>query len=343
MAPELIIAIVIGIALTLYAVLGGADFGAGIWEFHTAFSADERERRAIFRAIGPVWEANHVWLIFAIVLTLNAFPAALAGVSRALWLPLMFALLGIVFRGSAYAFRSYSTGNRTFASLWRIVFAVASALAPFFLGASCGAIAAGQLAIDVDGGFGGSFLTSWLSPLSLFTAFYAVGICSYVSAIYLARETHHAGEPDLAAIWRRRSIAVGAWMGIMSLAGLVLVAIDVPLLYRGFADRGWPLILVSMAAGFAALWMVVSRRYNLAVVASTAAVASVLAGWFAAQYPAIIPPAITVENSHAPRNVLNLMLVALAFGSVVLVPSLIYLFVLFKKADAIAAEKGETS
>src|SRR5438552_804125 len=141
MAIETTAVVMIGLGITLYAVLGGADFGAGVWEFNTALRASERERRLIERAIGPVWEANHVWLIFVIVSMFSSFPTAFVALSRALWLPLLLALVGIVFRGAAFAFRSHAVAAARQQEVWGAVFALASTAAPFFLGAAVGAVA----------------------------------------------------------------------------------------------------------------------------------------------------------------------------------------------------------
>ena len=135
MGIDLILLGIVVLALTLYAVLGGADFGAGVWEFNTALQSSEQERSLIYRVIGPVWEANHVWLIFVIVAMFSAFPPAFAGICRALWLPLLLALTGIVFRGAAYAFRvQLLDSQRQAARFGNAVFALASTAAPFFLG-----------------------------------------------------------------------------------------------------------------------------------------------------------------------------------------------------------------
>ena len=185
------ILIILLIALTLYAVLGGADFGAGIWEFNTAFRASERERNLLYHAIGPVWETNHVWLIFVLVILFGAFPPAFASINQALFVPLLLALVGIVFRGAAYAFRSQLKSDPQYARqarLWVGLFGFASVLAPLFLGASVGAIASGQLAFDVDGNYQGSHLTGWINSLSVFIGFFTVGLCAYCTAAYMIRE-----------------------------------------------------------------------------------------------------------------------------------------------------------
>jgi cytochrome d ubiquinol oxidase subunit II len=330
MAPELIILGVILAGLTLYALLGGADFGAGVWEFNTALQAPEQERVLIYRAIGPVWEANHVWLIFVLVGLHTAFPLAFAALGRALWLPLLLALVGIVFRGVGFAFRSYAAGAVRHQAVWGAVFAFASTAAPFFLGAACGAIASGRLSVTMQGDYTGNYLIGWLSPFSIFAAFLAVGVCSYLAAVYLTREAAQGGDAALTALWRRRALATGIWMGVLALTGLVLVATDAPLLWEGFRARAWPLVGLSIAGGLGSLWALLRRRFTSAILGADTAVAAVIWGWGIAQYPMIIPPSLTITAAKGPDAVLRVMLWGIGAGAVLLFPSLVYLFVLFK-------------
>ena len=330
MAPEILLLGVMLAGVTLYALLGGADFGGGVWEFNTALRAPERERALIYRAIGPVWEANHVWLIFVLVGLFAGFPTAFAAICRALWLPLLLALVGIVFRGIGFAFRSYASDSVAEKALWGAVFAFASTSAPFFLGAAAGAIVSGRLEASPDGGYSGDPLTGWISPLSVFSAFFGVGVCAYLASAYLTREARDAGEPTLTERWRRRAMATGLWMGALSAAGLGLMAADAPHLWEGFKARAWPLVGGSALAGCFSLWALWRRRFTGAALGAAATVATLVVGGGLALYPALVPPAITIDSARAPREVLWALVASVAGGAVILIPSLALLFRLFK-------------
>jgi cytochrome d ubiquinol oxidase subunit II len=330
MPIELIVVGIIGVGITLYAVLGGADFGAGVWEFNTGLQASERERALIYRAIGPVWEANHVWLIFVIVAMFSAFPTAFAALSRALWLPLLLSLVGIVFRGAAYAFRSHAVASARQQAAWGAVFALTSTSAPFFLGAAVGAVASGKLAVTADGGFTGNYLTGWITPLAIFNGFFTVGMCAYVAAVFLAREAYVTNDADLTLIWRRRALVIGAAMGILAAAGLVFVAVDAPHLWTGFRERAWILVALSVATGLASLAALWRNWFRTAGVAVAATVATVVWGWALGQSPWLVPPAISIHSAKAGDVVLRLVAWSIAGGTLLLVPALAYLFYLFK-------------
>lgn len=333
MGPDDILLIVMLTALTLYAILGGADFGAGVWEFTTALQATDRERQHIYKAIGPVWEANHVWLIFVLVILMNGFPLAFAALGRALWLPLLSALCGIIFRGSAYIFRSYGQGPQAERTVWEAIFAIASTGTPLFLGAAAGAIASGKLIIPDEGTSPTGFVVGWISPMAIFTGFYSVGMCAYLTAVFLTREASLMGDDQLTTIWRQRALSTGLWMGLLSFGGLVMVAIEASSLAEGFMSRGWPLVLASLVCGIGSLVEVWRLKCARAVVASAGAVTCVIWGWGISQYPVIIPPGITASQSKAPDNVLWMMLVVISFGAIFLLPALGYLFVLFKRGE----------
>ena len=330
MEPEFILLGVLLAALTLYIVLGGADFGAGVWEFNTALQASEKERALIYRAIGPVWEANHVWLIFVLVVLWSAFPPAFALLSRALWLPLFLALVGVIFRGASYVFRSHAAGAVRQQAVWGAVFAFASTATPFFLGAAAGAIASGRLAITPQGDYSGDYLTGWLSPLSIFNAFFTVGVCAYLAAVYLSREAMLENDPALVALWRRRALATGIWVGILAMIGLAVVAINAPLLWQGFQARAWPLVGVSLLGGLLSLGALLRYRFTLAVIGAGVAVSTVIWGWGIAQYPFLAPPALTMSAAKGPKTVLWAMVWSIAGGAVLLGPALTWLFYLFK-------------
>ena len=335
MGPEDLLLIVMLCALTLYAVMGGADFGAGVWEFTTAMQATDRERQHIYKAIGPVWEANHVWLIFVAIILMNGFPGAFAALGKALWLPLILALCGIVFRGSAYIFRSYSRGPLHERVLWESIFAIASTATPMFLGAAAGAVASGKLPIPNETTSIHDFVVGWISPLPVFTGFYSVGMCSYLAAVFLTREAHAIADESLIAIWRQRALSTGVWMGLLSFGGLVMVGIESPSLSAGFLLRGWPLVLASLVFGIGSLVEVWRLNCTRAAIAAAGAVATVIWGWGISQYPAIIPPGITAASSKAPDYVLWLMLIVISTGAVFLLPALAYLLVLFKTKQRI--------
>ena len=330
MGPDDFLLIIMLTALTLYAVLGGADFGAGVWEFTTALQATDRERQHIYKAIGPVWEANHVWLIFVLVILMNGFPPAFAALGRALWLPLLLALCGIVFRGSAYIFRSYGQGPRGELAVWEAIFAIASTATPLFLGSAAGSIASGKLTIPDEGTSAAGFVVGWISPMTVFTGFYSVGMCAYLAAVFLTREAQHVRDDHLTTIWRQRSLSTGLWMGLLSVGGLVMVAIEAPSLAEGFMTQGWPLVVVSLICGIGSLVEIWRLNCTRAVIASSGAVTAVIWGWGISQYPTIIPPGITVSQARAPDNVLWMMLAVISLGAIFLLPALGYLFVLFK-------------
>ena len=332
MAPDAAYAAVWA-AITLYAVLGGADFGAGIWDLVTRMRLSAAERASLFGAIGPVWEANHVWLIFAVVLTFTAFPAAFAAMTAALWLPLFLALAGIVFRGAAFVFRAYGPGSAAHEHRWSVAFGVASAATPLCLGAAAGALATG--AKDTPSGPALDFAR----PLSAVGALLAAAVCAYLAAVYLTREGAAQRSEALVAAWRRRAIGAGLAAGALAVLGLAAMAAGESSLWPGFRDRAWPLVLLSAAGAatsFLALWR---RRFTIAAGAAAVAVGAVTAGWAVAQHPHLLLPAAPAAAAepaawstaaHAPDRVLRALLGTTAAGAVLLVPSLAFLFRVFK-------------
>jgi cytochrome d ubiquinol oxidase subunit II len=330
MAPEAILLVILWLALTFYVLFGGADFGAGIWEVNTALLSSEKERELLYRAIGPVWEANHVWLIFVLVCLHTAFPVVFAALCRALWLPLLLALVGIVFRGAAYAFRSHAVDAPRQRAVWGGLFALASAAAPFFLGAAAGAVASGRLAFTPEGRYHGDVLTGWVSPLAMFNGFFTVGVCAFLAAVYLTREARQEGDDELAQLWRQRALATGMWMGVLSLAGLVFLASESPALWQGFRDRALPLVVLALVGGMLSLLTLWMERFTLAIVSACSTVTCVLWGWAVAQYPVLLPPSLSAQQARSPDAVLWAMIAGIVVGTVLLAPSLWWLIVLFK-------------
>ena len=330
MAPELIVLGITFAALGLYAVLGGADFGAGVWEFTTALQSEERERKLIAKAIGPVWEANHVWLIFVLIIILNGFPTAFAAISRALWMPMLLALAGIVFRGAGFIFRAYAVGADWLRASAGAVFALASTCTPFFMGMSIGALSSGEMAIAEDGSYAGNHLTDWITPLSIYSGILAVGMCAYLASVYLTREASMGDDPELLSLWRGRALSTGIWIGILAWLGLLMCWLEAPALWRGLTQRGWPLILTSMVAGVGSLFALRNNQYRLGNLMAATAVATVLLGWGLGQYPVLVPPSITIQSSKSPDVVLWAMAGCILVGAAIMFPALWWLFRLFK-------------
>lgn len=320
---ELGILILLLLGLNLYVVFGGADFGAGIWEFTTALQSSRKEKEHIYKAIGPVWEANHVWLIFVLVILFSATPAAFALLCEKLWLPFLLALVGIVFRGASYVYRSSTENASQQKWVWEAAFAVASILAPFFLGISFGAVASGQILDDSP--------FPWLTSFSLFCGFFFVAMCTYLSSVYLTREAHLQNKTDLVRLWKKRSLSMGLWMGILSFIGIVFLWMEAPLLWNSFLQKSELLPLLSSVSGILALVCLWKNRFHLASLFSIGAVTFVLWGWALAQFPFLILPDHHVQNFLSAPAILEAMFYSLVFGMLLLIPSFYFLFSVFKK------------
>lgn len=288
--------------LALYAITAGADFGGGVWDLVARGPRAAEQRRLIERALAPVWEANHVWLIFVVVVLFSAFPPAFAALGIRFHAPLVAALIGIVLRGSAFVFRSYGG-----APAWGRVFAVASAATPFFLGL----VLAG---ITVDGG-------EWLGFFPLAVGALAVAIAAYLAAVYLTAETR---DPILRADFRRR--AAGSWIAVAALAALALVAAP-----EGFAGRLHPaFVAVTMALAAAALVSLLRGRVRIARALAAGQVTAIVIGWGAIQHPVLIAPDLTIDSAAAPAATLRLLVPTLAVGGLLVLPSLYWLMRVFK-------------
>jgi cytochrome bd ubiquinol oxidase subunit II len=321
------IAVILWLSLTVYAVLAGADFGGGVWDALARGPRAGRQRHAIAQAMGPVWEANHVWLIFLIVGLFTAFPPAFAALAVALYLPFTAAMIGIVLRGAAFAFRAHGRVAVGELEPWGVVFGAASILTPAFLGAAAAAVASGAIRVSGGSVTSGPF-DGWTTPFAVDLALLAVSICAYLAATYLVVESE--GQPDLQADFRRRAVGAAVASGLFALLGLVLAWFSARGLFDELFERGLPLLVLALLNGPLALVAVLRGRPQLARVAVAAQVVFVLWAWAVGQWPYLVPPDLTFQGTAAPAATESLLLVVVAAGMAVLVPSLYVLFRVFK-------------
>ena len=317
------------VALVAYAVLGGADFGGGVFDLLARGPRRQEQRAAIARAMGPVWEANHVWLIFVVVVLFSAFPSAWAAYATALAGPLRLALLGIVLRGVAFVFRAYvphhGPQHGRAEERWGAVFGGASIVTPFVLGASVGAISSGRLRVAADGAVGleGS---PWLSPIALAMGAAAASLCAWLAAVFLTVET----EGDLREDFVRRAKFAGALVLVGALVTLPFVRVEAPHLWQGLTGRAWPIVVAGTLAGGGAFAALSAGRHRLARLLAIAQVAMVVVGWAVAQHPYLIYPDVTLARAAAPDSTLTFVLGSLPFGLALVLPSFWLLFRVFK-------------
>ncbi|HKC29637.1 MAG TPA: cytochrome d ubiquinol oxidase subunit II [Jatrophihabitans sp.] len=325
-------------SITLYAVLGGADFGAGLWDLLAGTTRQGRAPRALIdESITPVWEANHVWLVFDLVIFWTAFPTAFAAVMTTTALPLWLAVGGIVLRGAGFAFRKeFSTLGLERAA--GATFAFSSLLTPFFMGTVVGAIASGRVKADATH----ASVTAWTSGTSLLIGFLFVAACGYLAAVYLVGEAAHRGDRELERYFTRRAQLAGIVAGALSLGTLAALHHDNHFLYSRLVGRALPLVIIAAVCGVVVVVLLtIGRRMGVRAIA-VLGVAAVIWGWGVAQYPVLLPGTnVTLSNAGAPHATLVAVVVVFAVAVVLLVPSFLLLFTLQRRrllrADEAAA------
>jgi cytochrome d ubiquinol oxidase subunit II len=309
--------------LALYTVLGGADFGAGFWQLLAGRDErGERVREFAHHSMGPVWEANHVWLIFVLTVFWTSYPTAFGSIASTLAVVLFIALVGIIFRGAAYAFRSGATSDRERARL-DTIFSFSSILTPFALGAAAGAIATDRVPV---GNAAGHLFSSWVNPTSIFIGVLAVANSAYLAAVYLAADAARDGRHELEREFRLRALGMGVLAGTIAIGGIFVVNADYHVLFHSLlSGSALAAVIASFLAGMVGLVLVYGRRYEPARYCGAIAVAAVIAGWALARWPTILP-GLTVDQAAAGHDTLVWVIVCVLGGSVILFPSLALLF-----------------
>jgi cytochrome bd ubiquinol oxidase subunit II len=318
------VAVELFVGVVFYAVFGGADFGAGFWDLTAGGpQRGRRPRELIDRSLGPVWEANHVWLIFCLVVLWTAFPRAFAAIMSTLYVPLGLAALGIVLRGSGFAFRKV-TIRTVQQRATGAVFAASSVITPFFFGTVAGGIASGR--VPPDGG--GDALRSWVNPTSALGGALAVVVCAYLAAVFLAADASAQADPDLEGWFVRRVFLVAGVAGALALGGIGILDADAPRLFHRLVGPALPLVIISAVSGAAALFLLGRVSPRLLRVLAVVAAGAVVAGWGVAQYPYLLGTHLRISEAAAPTP--TLWAVTLAFTAAVLlcVPSLGLLYLL---------------
>jgi cytochrome bd ubiquinol oxidase subunit II len=323
------VAAVLWVGVTLYAVFGGADFGSGFW----ALLAGGGERGARARAlvdwaIGPVWEANHVWLIFMLVTLWTAFPEAFGSVMSTLFIPLSLAALGIVLRGAGFAFHRVAE-RRSARRLAEAAFAVSSVLTPFFMGTVVGAVASGRVPV---GNAEGDPVTSWLNAVSLLLGALFVAAGAYLAAVFLVSDARRFGDRELVDYFSVRALGAALVAGALAVAGILVLRDDARYVYDGLTSEGMPLVLVSLACGLGALGLLWRRVRRGVRALAVGAVVAVVWGWGAAQYPYLLPETLTIEEGAGASDTLTTVLVVFGLAVVVVLPSLALLFILDQRS-----------
>jgi cytochrome bd ubiquinol oxidase subunit II len=305
--------------ITAYAVLAGADFGGGVWDLLAGTtSGGLRLRQRISASIGPVWEANHVWLIYALVVLWTAFPPVFAAITSTLYIPLSIVAFGIIIRGSSFALRS-AVPELALKRAFSPGFGLASFVTPFFLGAVAGAMASGRVPAGIARG---DILHSWTGPTSLIGGALAVAGCAFLAAAYLMVDAHRSGEIDLVEAFRRRALITGVVCVALSIVAVDVLRLDAPRLFSGLSTVALPLVIASAVAGATSLLSLWQRRYILIRISAALAVVIILWAWAVAQYPELLVGSTTVTQAAAPAATLTALVISLSIGAVLVLPSL---------------------
>jgi cytochrome bd ubiquinol oxidase subunit II len=329
--PEVVAAITV-VALNAYALLGGADFGGGVWDLLASGPRREAQRSLIADSIAPIWEANHVWLIVVVVVLFTAFPQAFGALGVVLHVPITIMLVGIVMRGSAFMFRSYGTRTAHVRHRWGLAFAIASIVTPLLLGMIIGAISSGAVARAAADAPSRSFtevyVRPWAAPFPIAVGGFAVAIFAFLAAVYA---TVAAKDDALREDFRIRGLGAAAAVLVFAGLSLVLSVTSAPRIAGGIGGSMWsiPLHVCTATAAVTAIVSLWRRRYAIARIAAAAQVSFILWGWALSEYPYLLPDALTIRAAAAPAITLELLLVGLAVGGLVLIPSLRYMLRLF--------------
>ena len=334
-SPEsLAVAIVLFVAIAAYALLAGADFGGGIWDL-LAGGAERGAgpRKAIDESVTPVWEANHVWLIFVLVLLWTGFPAAFAAIMTALFIPLSASLLGIIMRGAGFAFRHQARGLRT-KQITGAAFAAGSLITPFLLGTVIGAIVTGQVRYGGPAGAGSLTgagglareIAAWTTPAALLTGALFVSACAYIGAIFLTVDARNRGELAVANYFRLRAVAAGLVTGAFAGTTFGVLSFSSPYVFARLTGTALPPVAISVAAGLAALILLLARRTRGLRVAAGTAVAAVVAGWGWGQFPYLLPTTLSLQAGSAPANSLLAVLAVAGLGVLFVAPGFALLY-----------------
>ncbi len=319
------VAVVLFIGITAYAVFGGADFGAGIWDL-LAGGAErgDRPRAVIDHSIGPVWVANHVWLIFSFVVLWTGFSEAYASITLTLFVPLTIAALGIVLRGSSFAFRKAvfrTRDRRNFGA----AFAISSVLVPYCFGAIAGGIASGRVPA---GGQAGDPWDSWVNPTSILGGVLAVVAVAFLASVYLVWDATRLADDAMVEYFRRRAVVSAIVAGVIAFVGLFVLRADDRFLYDGLTSRGLPLVIGSAVCGAGSLALLLRRNHRGARLLAIGAVASIVVAWGVAQWDYILPQTLTVSQAAAPSGTLDAILGVTGLAVVIIFPALGFLYVL---------------
>lgn len=319
-------ALIMLIGIAAYIVLAGADFGSPFWVLTAHGKRAGEIREQTHNSMAPVWEANHVWLIFVLVVCWTAYPDVFASIFSTLWIPLILACLGIIMRAVGYVLGGYAKRN------WVTWLATtASFVTPFMLGAVIGGVVSGRVPI---GNAQGDILTSWINPTSFMIGFVAVTLCAYLAAVYLAADANRKGLTELASSFRSRGLIAGIVTGLVAVGGIFVLEADSKLVYDGLTSgAGLIDLAVSGAAGLVTIGLLFARKFAAARYTAAAAVVTIVAGWGIAQSPYILPPSLTVTEAAAADNVLIGLLVSIGVGLLILVPSLLLLYGLVLKGQ----------
>ncbi|QDP96911.1 cytochrome d ubiquinol oxidase subunit II [Microlunatus elymi] len=319
------VAIVLLIAVVAYAIFAGADFGAGFWDL-IAGGPDRgaRSRGVIEHSIGPVWEANHVWLIFILVVLWTSFPPAYASITLTLYVPMMIAALGIVLRGAGFAFRKVAVTPRNQRILGG-AFAIPSVLVPYAMGAMAGGVASGRVP---TGGRAGDPVHSWINPTSIMGGVLAVAAVAYLAAVYLVWDARRLGDPAAAEYFRRRAVGAGCAVVVVAAVSVVVLHADARYLFDGLFSRALPLLILGVLCGVGALLLLVRGAAAGARLLAVLAVASIVTAWMVGQWPYLLPTSLTASAAASPNGTLTAVLVAVGLAAVTVLPAFIGLYVL---------------
>jgi cytochrome d ubiquinol oxidase subunit II len=329
---EMVAAFVLLLVLSLYVLTGVADFGAGFWQLVFRGERNLRDRQAISTALAPIWEANHVWLVVAIVLISGAFPKVLATLSVALDVPLLLMLIGVSLRGSAFAFRRYGPTDERFQARWGLVFGVASTLTPVFLGIIMGTAVSGSIRVLSDGSLAAGSESAWFRPFPILVGIYTFAIGAFLSAVYLSA---NATASEFQETFRKLAIAASVFLAVVALGVLLLSRSEAPIVFIRLTSHvwSWPFHLATAFFSALALLFLSLKKIRWARAAAVLEVLAIMIGLGLAQYPYLVTPDLTLFTSASPRSSLRVLLIAVAIGMLLVVPGFVWLYWVFQFRD----------